>query len=103
MAETTDSEKGRELAGVVRIIEDAWRETAEYSILIADAFHGKGLGNILTDYILEIAKQRKIRKIVASVLAANTPMIHMFERRGFTFDRSGIDIYDVELDISGFE
>lgn len=100
VAETTNSDKGRELAGVVRIIEDAWRETAEYSILIADAFHGKGLGNILTDYILEIARQRKIRKIVASVLAANTPMIHMFERRGFSFDRSGVDIYDVELDIS---
>ncbi len=100
VAETTDPAKGRELAGVVRIIEDAWRETAEYSILIADAFHGKGLGNMLTDYILDIARQRKIRKIVASVLAANTPMIHMFERRGFTFDRSGLDIYDVELDIS---
>ncbi|MFZ4427775.1 MAG: GNAT family N-acetyltransferase [Saprospiraceae bacterium] len=102
VAETPDQEgKGRELAGVVRIIEDAWRETAEYAILIADAYHGKGLGSILTDYILEIARQRKIKKIVASVLAANTPMIRMFERRGFVFDRSEVDIYDVELDIQG--
>lgn len=96
VAETPDK---KALAGVVRIIEDAWRETAEYAILIADAYHGKGLGSILTDYILDIARQRKIKKIVASVLAANTPMIHMFERRGFTFDRSGVDVYEVELDI----
>lgn len=101
VAEIEEKGKGKQLVGVVRIIEDAWRETAEYSILIADFFHGKGLGNILTDYIMEIARQRKIRKIVASVLPTNAPMIHMFERRGFTFDRSAIDIYDVELDISG--
>lgn len=89
----------RRFAGVVRLIEDAWRETAEYSILIADFFHGRGLGNVLTDYIFDIARERKIKKIVASVLSNNKPMIHMFERRGFRFDRSALDIYDVELDL----
>ena len=89
----------RRFAGVVRLIEDAWRETAEYSILIADFFHGRGLGNVLTDYIFDIARERKIKKIVASVLSGNKPMIHMFERRGFRFDRSALDIYDVELEL----
>ncbi len=91
----------REMIGVVRLIEDAWRETAEYSILVADKWQGKGLGNQLTDYIIEIARQRGIRKIVASVLPANTNMIHMFENRGFKFDRSDMEIFDVELELEG--
>lgn len=90
---------GRELLGSVRIIEDAWRETAEYSILIADHFQGRGLGNIMTDYILEIARDRKIQKIVASVLSQNTSMIRLFEKRGFKFDKSDLEVYEVELEL----
>ena len=97
---TIKREDSEEMIGVVRIIEDAWNESAEYAILIADKWQGKGLGNLMTDYILDIARQRHIGKIVASVLPTNAGMIHMFEKRGFKFDKSGLDIYEVELDLS---
>lgn len=94
-------EKGlKKIIGVVRIIEDAWRETAEYSILIADNWHGQGLGNSLTDYILEIARKREISKVVATVLASNKAMIHIFQRRGFEFTRVDMESYEVELELN---
>lgn len=96
VAETTHLPKP-ELMGVVRIIEDAWGETAEYSILVSDKWQGLGLGSILTDYILDIAHERGIRKVVASVLPGNSAMVHMFDARGFTIDRSDMEVYDVEL------
>jgi acetyltransferase len=96
---TIEKEGQEEIIGVVRIIEDAWRETAEYSILISDHWHGQGLGNLLTDYILEIARARKINKIVATVLSSNSAMIHIFQRRGFEFDRTEVGSYEVELDL----
>ncbi|MFM8449390.1 MAG: GNAT family N-acetyltransferase [Haliscomenobacter sp.] len=99
VAEVPGENGKKRFAGVVRLIEDAWRETAEYSILVADFAQGKGLGNLLTDYIFEIARGRHIRKMVASVLPNNKPMIHMFEQRGFRFDRSALDIYDVEIEL----
>ena len=71
------------ITGIVRIIEDAWRESAEYSILVADNWQGHGLGNILTDHILEIARKRDIKKIVASVLPNNESMIKLFIKKGF--------------------
>jgi acetyltransferase len=99
-----ENEHGEEeMAGVVRIIEDAWGESAEYAILVADKWQGKGLGNILMDYIMQIARERRIGKIVASVLPTNAGMIHMFEKRGFKFDKSGLEIYEVELDLEGVE
>lgn len=96
---TVEQDKQENIIGVVRIIEDAWRETAEYSILISDHWHGQGLGNLLTDYILEIARARKINKIVATVLSSNAAMIHIFQRRGFEFDRKEVGSYEVVLDL----
>ena len=93
----TEVDGESELMGVVRIIEDAWGEEAEYSILVADKWQGLGLGNMLTDFIIEIARERDLKKLVASVLPGNKPMVHMFERRGFSFDRSDMEVYDVEL------
>jgi len=90
----------RKIVGVVRIIEDAWRESAEYSILIADEWHGKGLGNLLTDYILKIAQDRNLKKVNASVLASNSPMIHMFKRRDFAFERIDLEFFEVEKELT---
>ncbi len=93
-------DKGEKLMiGVVRIIADAWGENAEYAILIADPWQRQGLGTILTDYILEIARDKGIRKIYASVLATNKGMIRLFEKHGFTIKRDGFDTFYVELDL----
>jgi acetyltransferase len=93
-------EDGKEkMLGVVRIIEDAWRETAEYAIVVADEWQKVGLGNIMTDFIMEIARKRKIKKVIASVLSTNEPMIHMFKSRGFSFKRVERDMFDVEYDM----
>jgi acetyltransferase len=73
----------KELIGVVRIVGDGWRETAEYAILITDAWQGHGLGGILTDYILEIAKEQGYRMIYGSFLKINGDMRRLFQRKGF--------------------
>lgn len=79
-----EEEGGRpHIIGVVRIVGDAWRETCEYAILVADAWHGKGIGSLLTDYIIEIARAQGYRRITATFLKTNTAMRRLFERKGF--------------------
>ena len=73
----------KELIGVVRIVGDGWRETAEYAILITDAWQGHGLGSILTDYILDIAKEQGYRMVYGSFLKINGDMRRLFQRKGF--------------------
>ncbi len=86
----------KRLAGVVRIIADAWNEAAEYAIVVADDFQGQGLGKALTSYILEIAKERGIQKVFASVLAINQRMLNMFKSRGFDLQREDFQTFYVE-------
>lgn len=85
------------LIGVVRIVGDGWRETAEYAILVADAWHGRGLGGMLTDYIIEIARAQGYKKITASFLKRNGSMRRLFERKGFKFSAGEDESDYVEL------
>ena len=45
----------RKLVGVGRLVADPDHETAEYAVLVTDAWQNRGLGGVLTDYCLEIA------------------------------------------------
>ncbi|MDP3043054.1 MAG: bifunctional acetate--CoA ligase family protein/GNAT family N-acetyltransferase [bacterium] len=78
------TEKGeKKFAGVSRLIADSYGETAEFAVAVGDPWHFQGLGKKLTDYILDIAKQRKIKKVCAQFLKDNKIMRHILEKRGF--------------------
>lgn len=93
------SDKGTKMAGVARIIGDPYNDTAEFAVVVADPWQGLGLGNALTDHVLEIAKQRKMKTINAHFLPDNHIVRHVFEERGFTIIR-GSDSYTAELSLS---
>jgi acetyltransferase len=93
------TEGGRQrMAGVVRLIADPYNETAEYAIVIGDPWQGQGLGTIMTRYILEIARNRGIKKVYAYVLEDNAGMLQLFNKFRFTRRREE-DFYRVELDL----
>ena len=73
----------RKLIGVGRLIADPDQETAEYAILITDAWQNKGLGNILTRYCLEISKEMGLKRIVAETTSDNKPMIAICKKLKF--------------------
>ncbi len=76
----------RQLIGVLRLVSDADHRDAEYAILVVDAWQGKGLGGILTDFGLEICKAWGIRRVVAETSPDNNRMLHVFRTREFTLD-----------------
>jgi len=94
-------ERGKKkMAGVVRLIADPYNNTAEFAIVVADPWHHLALGNKLTDYILDIAKERGIKKVFANVLRNNFIMLHIFRKRGFKIVQNGEDSYYAGLEMS---
>jgi acetyltransferase len=73
----------RKIIGVGRLIADPDRHTAEYAVLVTDAWQDQGLGGILTDYCLEIAVEWGVRKITAVTTTDNPRMVSVFRKRGF--------------------
>jgi acetyltransferase len=82
VAELSD-ENSRKLLGVGRLIADPDHETVEYAILIEDTWQKKDLGNLLTDYCLEIARSWNLKRFTAQTTTDNKRMISVFRKRGF--------------------
>jgi acetyltransferase len=78
-----DDDGERQLAGVGRLVADADHHTAEYAVLVADAWQGRGLGTMLTDYCLEICHDWGIDRVVVETTIDNQRMQRIAERHDF--------------------
>jgi acetyltransferase len=76
----------RKLIAVGRIVADMNHETAEYAVIVVDRRHGHGLGGLLTDYCLEVAKRWGVKRVVAETSKDNVRMLATFRNRGFAMD-----------------
>jgi acetyltransferase len=95
-------ENGKKMmAAEVRLLADGDNERAEFAIVVADPWQGEGLGNKIMDYIMEIAVERGIRKVYATVLKENRAMVHMFSRRGFILKSEDLTTFYAELEVEG--
>jgi acetyltransferase len=73
----------KKLIGVGRLIADPDVEVVEYAILITDEWQKKELGQILTEYCVEIAQNLNIKRLVAETTKNNKPMISVFKKLNF--------------------
>jgi acetyltransferase len=64
-------------------VADANHLEAEYAVLVADNWQGRGLGNVLTDYCLEICRTWGIDRVVAETTTDNQKMQIILAKRGF--------------------
>ena len=59
----------------------AW--TVENSIYVKDGWRGKGLGGLLLDRLLALAREAGHRSVIARITASNEASLALHERRGF--------------------
>ena len=79
-----ETEAGEKMLGVARVITGVDQKEAEFAVLVADSWQGKGIGAALLSRCLSIAESRNIKKIWGSVLAENTKMLTLGRRLGFS-------------------
>ncbi|MFA5112302.1 MAG: GNAT family N-acetyltransferase, partial [Desulfobaccales bacterium] len=86
------------MMGVSRLVMAADRSTAEFAVIVADPWQGKGLGPKLMERLIEIAREQGVKLLTGDVLAQNQPMLEMVKRLGFSL-RKDVEgqTYRVEL------
>jgi acetyltransferase len=86
--------RGKEkIVAVARYVGNPDRESAEFAIVVADAWQGRGLGRALMQLLITHAKRRGFARLVGNVLAINTTMLDMVAKLGF---RRAVDPDDPE-------
>jgi acetyltransferase len=72
------------MLGVARLICDPDCTKAEFAVLVGDPWQGKGIGAILLEHAISIAKERGIGYLWGIVLPENTTMLALGSELGFT-------------------
>jgi acetyltransferase len=71
------------IVGISRYIANHDGESAEFAVVVADAWHGRGIGTMLMQRIIACAKKRGFRRLEGIVLRANQRMLKFTEQLGF--------------------
>lgn len=78
-------EKEKEVIAVGRIASDGKIPAADFAIIIADHWQGKGLGTIMTSYLINVAREMNFDKIYATVFNRNKGMLAILRNKKFSF------------------
>ena len=62
---------------------EAYKFTVEHSVYVNQHFHGKGIGKILLQELIRIAKEQKLHTMVAVIDEENQSSIEFHEKFGF--------------------
>jgi len=72
-----------EFVGVARYTANPDGESAEFAVVVADAWHGRGVGNMLMKRLITCAKRRGLSRLEGIVLRGNAGMRKFCEALGF--------------------
>jgi acetyltransferase len=98
------SEANEKMLGVARVITDIYNgKNAEFSVVVGDPWHGKGIGAELLKRCLSISKERGIENVRGIVLPENTQMLALGKKLGFSAKKVvGESEFELNIDLSKF-
>jgi len=98
VAELTRGKKKR-IIGVGRLLGDPERGPGEFTVLVHNEFHGRGLGFKLVDVVIGIAEEKGFKRIFGWVTANNERMLTLTAELGFQTESTDDGVRRVYLDL----
>lgn len=77
---------GKQIIGAGRVIAEPNGTSGEFAVLVTDRWQLKGLGSMLMDYIITVARNMRLGRIFATVLPDNIKMINLCKKKGFKIE-----------------
>ena len=75
-----------ELVGSARYVLDEATGMAEYAVTVAEGWQNKGVGTVLLEYLIKIAKIRGIKGFTGYILDSNTRMYRLIHKLGYKIE-----------------
>ena len=65
---------------------EVFKHKAEFGITVHDDYHDKGLGTQLTQHMIDIAREKGLKKVYLDVFTDNEKAIHVYKKCGFKIE-----------------
>jgi len=82
---------GETLIGVARYARERDSDAAEFAIVVADAWQGRGIGSRLLAKLIDVARRRGLKALYGEILGTNLPMLELVRKHGFELRRNPDD------------
>lgn len=79
------------MLGVVRFTLDFDKKSGELAFIVADPWQSRGLGTLMVEHLINIAKKKKIETIYSYILPNNYGAIRFLKKLDFRTDYSNED------------
>jgi acetyltransferase len=99
LAPDPESPGGIAIVGIARYIANVDHESAEFAVVVADAWHGRGIATQLMKRLIASAKAKGLQRLVGTVLTANQTMIQFTRGLGFTIHDDPEDAEQVTVEL----
>lgn len=89
------------MVGVARVILESCGKKGEFSVVLGDTWHGKGIGAALLKRCLFFAAKKGLEKVWGIVLSENRQMLKLAKRLGFSAKYiAGSSECELEIDLA---
>jgi acyl-CoA hydrolase/GNAT superfamily N-acetyltransferase len=98
--ETCDPRTEPEIVGIAQYFRDPVSNFADVGFIVRDSWQHKGLGRILVDEMIRLARERGIKGLTAEVLSMNHAMLRLFQSTGLdvrTEMESGVCLVEIHF------
>jgi acetyltransferase len=85
------------MMGVSRLVIDRSLGAAEFAVIVADPWQGRGLGPKLVEQVVAIARDQEVKLLWGEVLSANQPMLELAKKTGFALKSSSPGVVRLEM------
>ena len=90
-----------EVVAIAQYFLDPKTQEAEVAFIVQDEWQQKGLGTFLLEYLVQIARQRGVKRFYAKVLPVNRPMLAIFYNSGYRVNTEfDGEVYSVSFDLT---
>jgi len=72
-----------EIVAIAQYFVEPRTQEAEVAFIVHDEWQAKGMGSLMLDYLVQIARQRGVKRFVARVLPHNKAMLAVFYNSGY--------------------
>jgi len=79
-------QEGKQIIGGGGVVLEANGKIGEFAVLVRDPWQSRGLGSILMDQILAVARDMRIEQLFAYVLSNNYKMLNLCKKKGFRLE-----------------
>ncbi len=72
------------IVGIGRLSREHQDRTGEFALVISDAWQGRGLGHRLLEFVIQVARDEGLSRLIGTILMGNREMQHVCRKLGFS-------------------